>query len=211
MNYRYPLSAVTVVVALILWTTSTTTQAALVGDEAIFFNWASAGAGTDRMAGWLFTTNRTIQVNALGVFDHFSPNGLLDDHRVVIWDDTNQIIADTTVPAGTAATKIFRTRYVEISPLILAANREYLIAAQYIGTGRDDWQATVFSTLNVDPAITLGQGRFTNTSDFVMPTQTLSSGNPLMGPNFLFDVPQPASLTMLGLAGLLLTRHRRPR
>ena len=91
------------------------TAAALIGDQAVVFGWSSAGAGTDTMRGWQFSTNAPVEVTALGVFDHWNPNGLIGEHEVVIWDSNNQVVAQATVPAGTTATKIDRTRYIEIT------------------------------------------------------------------------------------------------
>ena len=56
-------------------------HAVLEGDQAVVFNWQSAGAGTDTMRGWVFTTNDPVEVTALGVFNHWNPNGLLGSPR----------------------------------------------------------------------------------------------------------------------------------
>jgi hypothetical protein len=205
-KYNWICSALAVVLCFGL--NAKTADAALVGDPAVVFGWSSAGAGTDTMRGWQFSTNSPIEVTALGVFDHWNPDGLIGEHEVVIWDSNNQIVTQATVPAGIAATKIGGTRYIEITPVILVAGQTFLIGSQHINAGRDDWFAHSFNTLTFDPAITFIEGRYLNTIDLLPPTTVFA--NPLIGPNLLMNViPEPATVGLLAAGGLFMMLRRK--
>jgi len=143
------------------------------------------------MRGWTFSANSAVKITALGVFDHWNPNGLEGSHQVAIWDSSDAIVASATVPAGTGAEKIGRTRYVGVTPLILPAGETFLIAAQYVGAdARQDWFAHAYTLLDFDPAISFIEGRSLNTTEFVQPTGT--STTPMIGPNLLIQ-PVPSA------------------
>lgn len=183
--------------------------ATLGGDPAVVFSWKSAGSGTETMRGWTFSTNSAVKITALGVFDHWNPNGLEGSHQVAIWDSSDAIVASATVPAGTGAEKIGKDRYVGVTPLILPAGETFLIAAQYVGAeARQDWFAHAYHQLDFDPAISFIEGRSLNTTDFVQPTSTWTT--PMIGPNLLIQpVPLPAALALFaGALGLLFRRRR---
>ena len=180
----------------------------LVGDQAVVFNWTSAGAVNNGMRGWKFSTNNDIKITALGIFDHFNPNGLVGSHEIVVWDSNQQIVANATVPEGVMADKIGRSRYVKIAPTVLAAGNEFVIAAQYLAPADQDWWATDFSLLEFDPSINFIEGRWLNTDDLVIPTN--ASANPILGANFLVaSVPEPSLVCLMAWSAGPLLMHRR--
>jgi len=150
--------------------------------------------------GWEFTTNQTISVNALGMYDN--PGPMADSYSVGIWDNSNTLLAETTVSNG--GTKNAQWIYDAIGPVTLAAGGTYYIGALYL----DGNDPTVFpndgSTVSTSPDITyVGSTYCASSSTLCSPT--IADGvNGFFGPNFSASsasVPEPSSLPML-LAGL---------
>jgi hypothetical protein len=169
--------------------------------------------------GWAFTVNEALVVNALGVADFFngpivpSPppgDGLVFPHHVTLYTATGAVVADATVPAGTAADYSAPFRYVNITPVTLNPGN-YVIGAFYpteSPTSFSDPIAGSFSpTFTSDPALTITGGRVASGGD-VFPTSVLTVS---FGPNMLISVPEPGAVSLLALAGGLLVRRRRDR
>ena len=111
----------------------------LYGANFHFFNSAASAAfltydelsnttGTWEI-GNIFTVGaQDILVTSLGAYDRFS-DGLSGSTPVTIWNSGGGVVAQVTVPAGTAAPLINEMRYVGISPVVLTAGSTYRITS----------------------------------------------------------------------------------
>lgn len=158
-------------------------------------------AATD---GWVFLTDRTIQVTDLGVYDR-GGDGLAARHPVAIWTSTGTLLTSTIVsPSDPLDPDWFR--YAPISPIVLAPGK------YVIGSHRSDSSdgigvtATGFVTA---PGIYHERGVYAFGPTLTLPTLPGGSNPAAFGPNFKF-VPEPAGLGLLGAGLLVLRRRRRP-
>ena len=157
--------------------------------------------------GWQFTTNSSITVSELGLFDD-SLNGLVDSHQIGIWNSTGTLLGMTTVQAGTVDPLINQFRYAAITggPITLAGGQTYEIGALYLD-GNDPnifpGGATGFGT---DSRITFDQNSFIAGGTLMDPTNHFDTEPAYFGPNFLIGttsgVPEPSAILLLG-GGLL--------
>ena len=165
-------------------------------------NSSSYAVGSDRTRGWEFTVTEDIAVAGLGIFDLFD-DGLNFSHEIGIWE-TGELLFSTTIPAGTEALWIDQFRYVETDPFWLSAGETYVIGSvslgdQYVGNNGSARITTI-------PSITYSRTLTTEAgAGFSLPT--LERDFYGFGPNFLV-VPEPVTMVMLGLGGLLLVRKR---
>lgn len=213
MNWN--LSALTLVMGALL------APAASFG-AAIEFTDAPILHDTELSLGFVFTTNEAIDVTALGYYDE-DQDGFLTDHEVGIFDEDGILLISTILKAGTSSALEGHYRYNAVSPITLAANTTFVIAATTFGLpdgwayGRSDDQIDGFV---VDPSITVAPdaARFIYQNDNVLrvPTNHFGGYTIYGGPNFKLipaepsEVPEPASvaLTLIGVAGLLALRTR---
>ncbi len=160
--------------------------------------------GTNRTHGWEFTANEDLQIIGLGIFDLeedllFAP-GLLYSHEIGIWHD-GELQYSTTIPAGTEGVLIDQFRYVETEPFWLTAGETYVIGNTTPGdpfVGNDN-----LARITTIPSITYERTLFSPSgSGFTLPT-VVQDEFYLFGPNFL-AVPEPMTLVLFGLGGLLL-------
>jgi hypothetical protein len=175
-----------------------------------------------RVIGWDFTTTSTqVYLTGLSFFDA-GQDGLLGSHQVALYDTTTKaLITSATVPAGSAATLDGFFRTVVVSPVALALNHSYTIAATW-NANSDPWvwddgllgvSMTGFTSA---PWIVTGTqpGRYNDfTSLLAFPNnQIADSRNWFVGPNGVLSlaVPEPsgALLLALGCAFGLVSRRR---
>ena len=104
-------------------------NSALSGNAAVqTYNCPNVGSGTYEI-GMEFTVNSDIDVISLGAYDQNS-DGLAAATPVTIWEVSSQnVIAQATVPAGTAAPLENEMRYVAITPVTLTAGNTYRMTA----------------------------------------------------------------------------------
>lgn len=175
--------------------------------------WSTSG-GTN-VYGWSFTTNTTIRVSSLGLYDAMSAfdggffgDGFAGSHPIGLWDvaDQSTPIVTSLIPAGTEAELIDGFRYIPISPVVLTMDREYVIAAAY--RSEDNVVGTVNNPLLVvtaSPAITVGDYRFgTDATELGFPENFEPGPVSGFGPNFIYTpIPEPSTLPFC-IAGILL-------
>jgi hypothetical protein len=167
----------------------------------------STGGGpagvSDSSRGWSFSLAQPVTVTHLGILDldysafpGVPPSfvGLLFDHDVAIWNnDTREMLAMTTIPAGAESLKIGHFRYEPIAPLQLIAGQRYVIGKQGPVDSSTAWTSGDFivsaniGNVATDPLITIHEGRFRAEGILGFPAETATT--PFFGPNFLFVGP----------------------
>ena len=137
--------------------------------------------------GYRFQTGgSTLTVNWLGLYDAKNNNvtgavgdGLLTSHRVSIWRESDGVlVAQTTVLTTDALEGNFRSH--NITPVTLAANTGYVIAADYGGTGDRQWEGADTAEWGVYSGISNLEGRYGGPGGG-MPT---GGWGVMVGPNF---------------------------
>lgn len=162
--------------------------------------------------GWQFDVFSSVLVTDLGFFDYGS-DGLAESHEIGLWDAAGNLLASTTIAAGTGTALIDGFRYTDIADVSLTVGNGYIIAA----TNIDVDQMMVGATVMTDSAIAYNWGRFEFTGgSLVRPTRGFCT-DCYFGPNFLINggtppaVPAPAGIGLigLGLAGIGFSRRGR--
>ena len=178
------------------------------GDSATWRN--IIGADQSATIGWSFSVGAVSELTALGIYDH-DGDGIEDAHPVGIWTAAGALLAQATVPVGTAGTLVGSYRYVTLaSPLTLSAGQTYVVGA-YFGPvsnicGSACGDVSLFrGTETYDPRITFLQSR---------QNRSINGGGPLafpdidagvsegfFGPNFLLVSPS-ADLSITKIDGV---------
>jgi hypothetical protein len=145
--------------------------------------------------GWEFHDNSAVNVTSLGAFDD-SLDGLTESHDVGLWDSSGNLLASTTVAAGTTDPLIANFRYSAISPITLTPG-DYFIGAEW----EDGGDPMVFSgdpgTITTVPAITYLNASFVAGGALSDPVDGSTSPG-YFGPNLtVAGVPEPATWAMV--------------
>lgn len=161
--------------------------------------------------GYSFQVETSIYAVALGVYDHNS-DGLNVSHDVGLWDSSENLLASTTVGAGTVGSLNAGYRFSSIAPLLLAAGSVYYVGSVN-GEDSDEWLQDP-ATLVAAPEITYLSRRYESSGGgLVFPAQAGSGTTGYFGGNFEFEatnVPEPwtIALTAIGFVALGLLRRR---
>ena len=148
-----------------------------------------------------------VTVTQLGFIDTNS-DGLTQAHPIGFWSDGGTLLTSTSVPAGTVAPLVGGFRYVPITPIALAPDTRYWVGAQVFN---DETYVNQVSQASAAPFIIVNQGLtfFRNGAGLNFPGNAGNSGGSSAVANFQYIVPEPASLSLIGLGGLALLRRRR--
>lgn len=158
--------------------------------------------------GFRFRADSDLTVTSLGAFDYLG-DGLATAHTVGIWSlNGGAPLAVATVSSGSSAPLLGAFRYAAISGLTLSANTEYIIgASDFYGQEFDiyPYAPQGFSTA---PGVTFLASRETTSgaAGLVFPEfgEILGGGAPLAA-NFQFvAVPEPSTVTLLGIGAVAM-------
>jgi hypothetical protein len=164
--------------------------------------------------GWEFLVNQPITVTHLGLYDDQS-DGLDIATPVGLFRlSDGELLTSGIISAGTSDPLIDLFRYVDVTDATLAAGEEYVLA-QYTNDPlqtNHDAMLEAYDVRTVDPAITLGLGRFQGNLDSLsLPTRIDSRGVYFVGPNALFTaVPiSPVGWLLAPAFGAIIGKRRR--
>ena len=176
--------------------------------EAILsYSGTISSSGNDTTTGWTFRTTVPVNVTALGCFAQvFLDNPTVPSLQVGLWNNSGSLWASNSVAFSSPLTD--QSRYESITPVLLDPGVTYHIGIYYPGggLGLGVAGAAAGGSISNSPAILL-RGTAFSSSGFAFPVeQPGPDGSIYVGPNFLFQggVPEPSSLLLLGLGGVLL-------
>jgi len=166
--------------------------------------------------GWAFSTNDDVMVTMLGWYDH-EQDGLIESHKVGIFDTTGALLVSAEVPAGTAGELDAQFRYVPITPFLLPGGVDYIIGGTYGELGTDVHMFEVTDRVTV-PEISIpdAAARYSESGGYTelsYPPLNYLGYNSYMGPNFQIQVvPEPSGVVLaaVSLMTLGMIRGRTP-
>jgi len=198
---------------------TTTAAASTIGlDPVSGGGFSSTGLNSTR--GFEFTVSTSLTVSALGLFD-VDADGLGEAHNVFLWTSTGTLLASASVDSGdTAVDSAYAPAdsqwlFASIAPFVLTPGTYVLGATYAIGSPDAFLAGTHPSPISVTTASGISwvglRQAFANDT---FPNGTLPGFTGTFGPSLLVEdstpVPEPASLTLLGLglAGIGARRWR---
>jgi opacity protein-like surface antigen len=182
--------------------------AAVVHTAAIdFISTSGNGTSSTSTRGYIFNVTQPVTVTGLSFFD-LNSNGLNESHDVGLWSPSGSLLASATVPSGTAAPldSSGKFRFVLLStPVTLAVGSSYRTGGLFLVDSADSQFVNQTGLTNA-PGVSYVSGAFINNTSATLTRPTNSFPSGIGGGSFV--VPEPASLSMLCLAGLLMRRRR---
>jgi len=210
MNYRALVMTIAVLAGAV--------EFARADETAVSFDDSTINVGTGglNMYGWQFSTVSEIQISSLGVYDFYRGDGLLSQHPIAIWDvlDPAHPLVSAVIPAGVAP-EVNDFRFVNVSPVMLPADHDFVIAALY--DLNDDGVGALNAPnwlLTTGPGLEFGGYRFGQypTTDLTFPQFYIPGEEEVFGPNFTYSVvPEPSTWSLMGLGGAALIFSKRAR
>ena len=178
--------------------------------SAVGWTFGGGSASGDYTMGYSFTPSADIWVTQLGQYDA-NGDGLQSNHPVALWRATDQsLLASATVPAGEAAPLAGEFRWATLATSVpLQTGQTYVVASQHFGLGDPYlYDPGGFFTA---PEITFVEKRYASSTTLVYPDVSYADGVGYWGGSFQYVIPEPTSLTLLGvgLLGLLGLRRRK--
>jgi hypothetical protein len=161
--------------------------------------------------GWDFTVTAPITVTSLGKFQIGTP----DDSDVGLYVEGGALLASTTVLTSDPSQTVsgFTVNYHDITPIVLAPGNYVIFGQTRASAFIETSLATTFaSQITWNKGVASGSGSAFDPLPSSAPASwPIENSNPsrYFGPTFAFIVPEPASLGMIGVAGLALAGHRR--
>jgi hypothetical protein len=153
--------------------------------------------------GWAFEVNTPVNVTSLSFFDS-DQDGLAESHPIGLWNAAGTLLASATVDAGTANPLHDKFRAVPVTPTLLTPG-SYRIGALFASGSDPNMFPTFTADFSAAPEITFLRTASAVGPVLAMPAPTFFSMGPAyFGPNFEFQaVPEPSSISLVGVAGLL--------
>lgn len=186
--------------------------------STIALQWSGSGSvgGSEQTRGWAFSTDRAIEVTALGWFD-YGDNGLVNSHEVGIWDASGRLLLSAVVGAGTDDALLAGFRYNRaLSGTGTLAAGSYVVAG--LSTYDDDaWRNVDMASVTLGAGIRYLEDRTSETSTFEFAGVTQGYDVGYFGANFQYDevaaeVPEPSAMALslfgLGMMGAAARRRR---
>ena len=169
--------------------------------------------------GYAFSVGpNSLSVQQLGVYDSYG-NGLVSQNKVGIWSSSGNLIISAEISAGNSAPRTgipsgsgyFQNSYrwaTLAEPTYLSANTTYYLGASAnAGMFMEDISSASETSPLLSPDVTF-LGAFLNVGTFAF-SSSLSTGN-LVGPNMIYStVPEPSSLSLLAIGGVVVALGRR--
>ncbi|KPK47501.1 MAG: hypothetical protein AMK72_08370 [Planctomycetes bacterium SM23_25] len=192
-------------------------------------------ADSGSTVGWSFTVETAIEVSSLGLYDS-GLDGLSQPHLVGIWDEGEQLLTSSEIPAGDGNPLVGGYRYSPIQPILLTTGHTYVIGATVpLGVPStvtvelgDPIVPDLYPFHNVEPGsvltasqIKLARASLASWGDagplgsmgpgvLNFPDEVVDGGY-FFAPNFRFTpIPEPGSLVILavGWVAALSRRHK---
>lgn len=160
--------------------------------------------------GFRFAVLQNMTVTSLGVYDA-NRNGLLNQGQVGLWNASGTLLATAFVPAGTSAELDGYFRYTSIAGVNLVSGVDYIIGS-YLNDAASSFRTNQGGVATIDSNVLLKSDRYSSNGGLVFPTTSAGTTGAWLGANFrasVAQVPEPASLAMLGLGALGLAAGRR--